>query len=72
MKEKLRFQLIVSAVLVAVGCGLLIAGFSVPPVGIIDNSVLIAFGEILTFVGAIFGIDYKYKIEKRNRDNEKN
>lgn len=72
MKDKLRFQLIVSALLIIVGCGLLVAGFCVPPVGIIDNSVLIAFGEILTFVGAVFGIDYsyKYKIQKAN-DNEK-
>ena len=77
MKDKYRFQLIVSAILVIVGCGLLIAGFCVPPVGIIDNSVLIAFGEILTFLGAIFGIDYsyKYKVFNRNKtdkDNEKN
>ena len=73
--DKLRFQLVVSAVLIIVGCGLLIAGFCVPPLGIIDNSVLIAFGEILTFVGAIFGIDYSYKSKinnnKENKDNEK-
>lgn len=67
MKDKLRFQLVISALLITVGCGLLIAGFCVPPLGMIDNSVLIAFGEILTFVGAIFGIDYSYKI-KINRD----
>jgi len=70
MKDKLRFQLIVSAVLIVVGCGLLIAGFCVPPVGIIDNSVLIAFGEILTFVGAIFGIDYSYKVKIINNKDE--
>jgi len=57
----MMIQLVISVVLVIVGCGLLIAGFAVVPVGIIDNSVLIAFGEILTFVGAIFGIDYSYK-----------
>lgn len=76
MKDKYKFQLIVSAILVVVGCGLLIAGFCVPPVGIIDNSVLIAFGEILTFLGAIFGIDYSYKYRvfnrnKTDKDNEK-
>ena len=72
MKNKLRFQLIVSALLIIVGCGLLIAGFCVPPVGIIDSSVLIAFGEILTFVGAIFGIDYSYKYKSiKNNHNEK-
>ncbi|GHV13647.1 hypothetical protein FACS1894169_01100 [Bacteroidia bacterium] len=68
MKDKLKFQLITSAVLVIVGCGLLIFGISVPPVGVIDGSVLIAFGEILTFVGAIFGIDYKYKLERSKQE----
>ena len=29
--------------------------------GVIDASVLTAFGEILTFAGALFGIDAKYK-----------
>lgn len=70
MKGKLKFQLLVSALLIIVGCGLLIAGFCVPPVGIIDNSVLIAFGEILTFVGTVFGIDYNYK-SKTFKNNEK-
>lgn len=74
IEMKLKFQLTISAVLVVVGCGLLIAGFCVPPIGVIDNSVLVAFGEILTFVGAIFGIDYSYKykifLKDRDRENE--
>ena len=61
MKKKLEIQLIAACFLILVGVGLLIAGFCVPPIGIIDNSVLIAFGEILTFVGSLFGIDYHYK-----------
>ena len=61
MKKKLEIQLIASCLLILVGVGLLIAGFCVPPIGIIDNSVLIAFGEILTFAGSLFGIDYRYK-----------
>lgn len=44
-----------------VGAGLLVAGFVVATTGVIDSSVLVAFGEILTFAGALFGIDYKYK-----------
>jgi len=58
---KTTIQLWVAVFLVILGAGLLIAGFIVPPIGIIDNSVLIAFGEISTFAGALFGIDYKYK-----------
>ncbi|MGN0966425.1 MAG: hypothetical protein ACI4OP_02390 [Candidatus Coprovivens sp.] len=59
--SRLNFRLAVASVLTIVGCGLLIAGFMVPPLGIIDSSVLIAFGETSTFIGAILGIDYNYK-----------
>lgn len=60
---KLNSRLMVATILTIVGCGLLIAGFIVPPLGIIDGSVLIAFGETSTFVGAILGIDYNYKYQ---------
>lgn len=65
-RKKLALQLICAVLLIIVGSALLIAGFLVPPLGIIDSSVLVAFGEILTFAGALFGIDYhyKYKITK--------
>ena len=59
MKE--NFQLIISFILILLGMGLLISGVCIPPIGTIDNSILIAFGEILTFVGSLFGIDYKYR-----------
>ena len=58
---KLNVQLSVACFLVLIGVGLLIAGFWVVPVGVIDNSVLVAFGEISTFAGALFGVDYHYK-----------
>ena len=60
-KHKLTLQPICAVAMVLIGSSLLIAGFVVPPLGVIDSSVLIAFGEILTFVGALFGIDYHYK-----------
>ena len=62
-------QLVCAAVLITLGTALLVAGFIVPPTGAIDNSVLIAFGEILTFVGSLFGIDYHYKY-KNNANNK--
>ena len=62
-KHKLTLQLICAVAMVLIGSSLLIAGFVVPPLGVIDSSVLIAFGEILTFVGALFGIDYHYKVK---------
>lgn len=64
-----KTQLLCAVVLILLGAALLIAGFVVPPTGVIDNSVLIAFGEILTFVGSLFGIDYHYK-SKGNADNK--
>lgn len=60
-------QLVVACVLVAIGVGLLIAGFCVPPLGVINGSVLTAFGEIATFAGALFGVDYHYKYKMINR-----
>lgn len=65
-KHRPTIQLIAAVLLIIVGCGLLIAGFVVPPPGEIHNSVLIAFGEILTFAGAVFGLKYHY--EYRNND----
>ena len=71
---KLNLQLITAIILVIVGCGLLIAGFIVNPLGIIDGSVLTAFGESCTFAGALFGIDYtyRYKIKNIQKKEEQN
>jgi hypothetical protein len=43
---------------------LLACGFACPPAGEIHHSVLIAFGEILTFSGSLIGIDYHYRYKK--------
>lgn len=63
--KKLNIQLLAAMMLVIVGCGLLIAGFVVAPLGVIDSSVLVAFGETSTFAGALFGVDYHYKQKQR-------
>lgn len=60
-RHKPTITLFAAIFLMVVGCGLLIAGFIVPPPGEIHNSVLIAFGEILTFAGAVFGMKYHYQ-----------
>ena len=44
----------------------LFSGFWIDPQGLIDNSVLVAFGEISTFAGALFGVDYSYKLKINN------
>ena len=43
------------------GCIMIVAAFIAPPTGEIHPTVLTAFGEILTFAGAILGIDYRYR-----------
>ena len=60
-RQQQWFQLAVAAAVTACGCGLLVAGFVVEPPGQIHQSVLIGFGECLTFVGAIIGVDYRYR-----------
>ena len=57
----MKLQLITSIALVLFGVLLLIAAFIVPPTGVIDPTVLTAYGETLTFAGALIGVDYHYK-----------
>lgn len=60
-EKELLFQHKVAYALLFAGVGLLYLGFYSDPKGQIDYSVLTAFGEISVFVGALLGIDYKYK-----------
>lgn len=48
-----KIQLAASVLLVVAGLVLIFSGFWVAPSGVIHPSVLTAFGEVLTFVGAI-------------------
>lgn len=59
--QKLTLQFIISVVLVLAGLVLLFTGLWLPPIGEIANSVLIAYGEVSSFAGALIGIDYSYK-----------
>ncbi len=59
-----RLQLIIATAMCTFGCALLTAGLVAPPVGEIHHSLLIAFGEILTFSGSLIGIDYKYRYKE--------
>lgn len=65
--SKLTIQLRLAVILVIFGIALIIASFIVPPPGVIDSSILVAYGETLTFVGALIGVDYSYKY-KLNKD----
>lgn len=59
-----KIQLMTAVVMCSFGSALLVAGFVIPPMGEIHHSVLIAFGEILTFSGSLVGIDYKYRYKE--------
>lgn len=60
-KPKLSIQIWIASALSFVGIVLLFMGLCFPPEGSIDASVLVAYGEVMTFSGALFGIDYHYR-----------
>lgn len=68
--KKLTLQFIFAWVLVVIGVVLIFFGFFAAPTGEIHPSVLTSFGEILTFSGAILGIDYRYKFKKDELDRK--
>ncbi len=61
---KLNIQLITAAILSIGGIILLFCGVFISPQGEIHESLLVGFGEVATFSGALFGIDYVYKQKK--------
>jgi len=63
MKKPL-LQLVLATAMCIFGCALLVAGIALPPTGVIDSSLLIAYGETLTFAGSLIGIDYHYRYRK--------
>ena len=66
-------MMIAAIVAFLVGIGLTIAGFCVPPVGVISGSVLTALGELLTFFASVFGIGKftEVQIEKIKNESKK-
>ena len=66
--KRITVQLIIAILLTVSGIVLLFSGFWVDPDGLIDSSVLVAFGEISTFAGALFGVDYSYKLKINNHE----
>lgn len=65
---KYVIQLAIASVLAISGVVLLFAGMLLPPQGVIDGSVLVAFGEVGTFAGSLFGIDYHYRYSRKRND----
>ena len=65
MKERI-LQLVTAAVLAIGGLALLYVGALLAPQGEIHESLLVGFGEVATFAGALFGIDYTYRWRSRH------
>ena len=62
--DKFNIQLITAAVLSLGGLVMLFCGLYIDPQGQIHESLLVAFGEVMTFSGSLMGIDYHYKNKK--------
>ena len=69
---KADIQLITAAVLSVGGLVLLFCGVFIAPQGEVHESVLVGFGEVATFAGALFGIDYTYKFKSKHGNHPPN
>lgn len=56
-----RIHLLSALTALIVGCAVVVIALFFPPQGEIHSSVLILYGETLTFVGAILGVDYHHR-----------
>ena len=72
MKNNANIQLITAAILAIIGMVLLFCGMYIDPQGEIHETVLVAYGEVLTFSGSLMGIDYNYKFKYRNNNENRN
>ena len=70
-KEKMTIEFFFGFISALIGIGLLWTSLFIPPLGIIDASVLAAVGEVLTFSGALVGIDYSYRFKHFKIENGK-
>lgn len=74
-EKKIVWQYIASTLVLLSGLVLIFLSFFAPPKGAIDASVLTAFGEALSFVGAVWGIAATstrkiYEIDRKYRSIE--
>lgn len=74
-KEKLNrdiIQFISSLITLIAGIALVFLGFFAVPIGVIDYTVITAFGLFLSFVGAVWHIDIKYNYKTKEIEREIN
>ena len=61
-------QLTMAVILTLAGIALLFMGFWCSPSGEIDSSVLVGCGEVSTFAGVLFGVDYTYRFKVKRSE----
>lgn len=59
-----HLHIFICSITLITGLGIIVAALALPPAGEIHNSVLVAYGESLTFIGSILGVDYHYRYRK--------
>ena len=66
-EHKIACMFILAFFLTLFGCGMLLGGSIVNPLGVVSQSVLISAGEVFTFAGSVLGINttYKSKLEAK-------
>lgn len=69
--NRMTLQLWLACIMCLAGLVLIFSGFWVNPEGEIHSSVLVAFGEVVTFAGALFGVDYSYRRYNNTLHNDK-
>lgn len=67
--HKMLLQLTMAVLLTVAGLVLVFFSLWIDPEGEIHQSVLIAFGEMSTFAGGLFGVDYSYKVKEHKNDS---
>lgn len=60
-EKRATTQLVFALIMATFGCVMITIAFFIPPSAEIHPTVLAAFGEILSFAGAVIGVDYSYK-----------
>jgi len=61
LSMKQSIQLILAVMMCTAGIVIIFICIYIDPKGEVHTSILVAFGEILTFAGSLFGIDYHYR-----------
>lgn len=61
---RMKLQIVCAFACVLFGLVLIAIALFTEPRGEIHYSVLVAYGETLTFAGSLLGLDYHYRVKK--------